>query len=110
MKRLFYVGVSLLVLFEIADVYFIMPMPGSQRMASIDLAYLLYSWRWLFRAIFAAMIVAGATSAWRTPSRKKFAVPVLLVLAAGVAYAVNFQMVADHMFIAPKSVVMVPAD
>jgi hypothetical protein len=37
-------------------------------------------------------------------------VPVLLVLAAGVAYALNFQMAADRMFIAPKSVVMVPAD
>ena len=110
MKKLFYVGIALAVLFEIADVYFIMPMPGSQRMASIDLAYLLYSWRWLFRAIFAAMIVAGAAFAWRTPGRQKFAVPGLLVLAAGVAYAVNFQMVADHMFIAPKSVVMVPAD
>lgn len=29
MKALFYVGVSPLVLFEIANVYFIMPMPGS---------------------------------------------------------------------------------
>lgn len=29
MKRPFYVGVSLLVLFEIANVYFIMPMPGN---------------------------------------------------------------------------------
>jgi Protein of unknown function (DUF3179) len=110
MKKLFYIGIGLLVLFEIANVYFIMPMPGSQRMASIDLAYLLYTWRWLFRAIFVAMIVAGAASAWRTPGRKKFAVPVLLVLAAGVAYALNFQMAADRMFIAPKSVVMVPAD
>ncbi len=110
MKKIFYIGINLLVLFELANVYFIMPMPGSQRMASIDLAYLLYTWRWLFRAIFVAMIVAGAGPAWRTPSRKRFAVPVLFVLAAVVAYAVNFQMAADRMFIAPKSVVMVPAD
>ena len=66
MKKLFYVGISLLVLFEIVNVYFVMPMPGSQRMASIDLAYMLYSWRWLFRTIYAAMIVAGAPSVcWR---------------------------------------------
>jgi Protein of unknown function (DUF3179) len=110
MKKLFYAGISLLVLFEIANVYFIMPMPGSQRVASIDLAYLLYSWRWLFRGIFAAMILAGAPSAWRAPGRRKFAMPGLLLLAAVVAYAINFQMVADHMFIAPKSVVMLPAD
>jgi Protein of unknown function (DUF3179) len=110
MKKLFYAGISLLVLFEVANVYFIMPMPGSQRVASIDLAYLLYSWRWLFRGIFAAMILAGAPSAWRAPGRRKFAMPGLLLLAAAVAYAINFQMVADHMFIAPKSVVMLPAD
>jgi hypothetical protein len=110
MKKLFYIGISLLVLFEIANVYFIMPMPGSQRMASIDLAYKLYSWRWLFRAIFVVMIIAGAPAAWRTPSRTRFAVPALLVLAAAIAYMVNFQMVADKMFIAPKSVTMVTAD
>ena len=110
MRKLFYIGISLLVLFEIANVYFIMPMPGSQRMASIDLAYLLYTWRWFFRAIFVVMIVAGASSAWRTPGRRRFAVPVLLVLVAGVVYALNFQMAADRMFIAPKSVHMVPAD
>lgn len=110
MRKLFYLGIGLLVLFEIANVYFIMPMPGSQRMASIDLAYSIYTWRWLFRAIFAAMIVAGAASAWRAPGRKRFAVPALLVVAAAVVYVLNFQMAADSMFIAPKSVVMVPAD
>jgi len=110
MKKLFYFGVGLLVLFEVANVYFIMPMPGSQRMTSIDFAYKLYSWRWLFRTIFAGMIIAGAPYAWRVPGRKRFAVPVLFVVAAAIVYVLNFQMSADHMFIAPKSVVMVPAD
>ena len=110
MKKLFYFGIVLFVLFEVANVYFIMPMPGSQRMASIDFAYLLYKWRWLFRAIFVAMIIAGAPYAWRVPGRTRFAVPALIVVAGVVAYALNFQMSADHMFIAPKSVVMLPAD
>jgi Protein of unknown function (DUF3179) len=110
MKKFFYLGISLLVLFEIANVFFIMPMPGSQRMASIDLAYTLYSWRWLFRAVFALMIVAGAAPAWRAPGRQRFAVPALLVLTAIFVYATNFVMAADRMFIAPKSVVMLPAD
>lgn len=110
MKRLFYIGISLLVLFEIANVYFIMPMPGSQRMTSIDFAYRLYSWRWLFRAIFAVMIVAGAASAWRAPGRQRFAAPAALVLGAIVVYVLNFQMSADHMFVAPRSVTMLPAD
>jgi hypothetical protein len=110
MKRLFYVGICLLVLFELANVYFIMPMPGSQRMASIDVAYFLYTWRWLFRAIFVAMIIAGLPFAGRAQGRRKFAVPALIVFAAGVAFATNFVMAADRMFIAPKSVVMLPAD
>ena len=42
MKNLFYASVVGLVLFEIANVYFIMPMPGSQEINSIDLAYWLY--------------------------------------------------------------------
>ena len=110
MKKLFYVGLVLLVLFEIANVYFIMPMPGSQRMTSIDFAYRLYTWRWLFRAIFLAMIVAGAASAWRAPGRQRFAAPAALVLAAIIVYVLNFQMAADHMFVAPASVTMLPAD
>src|SRR5712672_685758 len=110
MKKLFYLGIVLLVLFEIANVYFIMPMPGSQRMASIDLAYRLYSWRWLFRAIFVVMIVAGAASAWRAPGRERFAAPAALVLGAIIVYVLNFQMAADHMFVAPGSVTMLPAD
>jgi len=110
MKKLFYFGVALLVLFEVANVYFIMPMPGSQRMASIDFAYLLYKWRWFFRAIFAGMIIAGAPYAWRVPGRTRLAVPALLVVAAAIVYVLNFQMAADRMFIAPKSVVMLPAD
>jgi hypothetical protein len=110
MKRLFYIGISLLVLFEIANVYFIMPMPGSQRMTSIDFAYRLYSWRLIFRAIFAVMIVAGAASAWRAPGRQRFAAPAALVVGAIIVYVLNFQMSADHMFVAPASVTMLPAD
>ena len=110
MKKFFYLGISLLVLFEIANVFFIMPMPGSQRMSSIDLAYSLYSWRWLFRAVFGAMIVVGAAAAWRAPGRKRVMVPASLVFGALVVYALNFWMTADRMFLAPKSVVMLPAD
>ena len=41
MKKLFYIGLIGLGLFEILKVYFIMPMPGSQQMESIDIAYFL---------------------------------------------------------------------
>ena len=109
MKKLFYSGITLLVAFEIANVYFIMPMPGSQRMASIDFAYWLYSWRWAFRGLSAVLIIAGALSAWRAAGWRKYGVPAALVAAGAVVYALNFKMSADHMFIAPRSIVMLPA-
>ena len=39
--RLFYLGIVGLLLFEITNVYFIMPMPGSQRMESLDTLWML---------------------------------------------------------------------
>ena len=110
MKRLFYLGILLLVLFEVAHVFFIMPMPGSQRMRSIDLAYLLYSQRWIFRALFGMMIVAGAFAVFRSSGRQKIAASVALTLATLVAYATNFKLAADRMFLAPTSLVMQPAE
>ena len=62
MKKLFYVGLLALVLFELANVYFIMPMPYSQRVRSIDVAYFLHERRWWFRGALGLVIVAGAVS------------------------------------------------
>jgi hypothetical protein len=101
MKNLFYVGVVGLLLFEIANVYFIMPMPGSQRMNSLDLAYFLYTWRWAFRTVFSGLILAGVVPAIR---QSKWVALVAILLVAGVGYAFNFQMAADHMFYQPGSV------
>ncbi|HET7178268.1 MAG TPA: hypothetical protein VFI14_01025 [Chryseosolibacter sp.] len=64
MKKLFYIGITGLALFEILNVYFIMPMPGSQRMDTIDIAYFLYRYRWAFRIAFGLMILAGGISAF----------------------------------------------
>ena len=41
MKKLYYAGLLGLLVFEFLNVYFIMPMPGSQKMNTIDLAYFL---------------------------------------------------------------------
>ena len=38
-RTIFYLGLIGLALFELAKVYFIMPMPGSQRIKSLDAAY-----------------------------------------------------------------------
>ncbi|GAB2536393.1 DUF3179 domain-containing (seleno)protein [Spirosoma aerophilum] len=106
MRRLFYIGIVGLILFEIANVYFIMPMPGSQRMQSLDMAYFLYSWRWVFRTVLSLLIFAELLAAYR---RSKWVALMGLVLVAGVGYAFNFQMAADHMFYQPGNVQLRPA-
>lgn len=109
MRKLFALGVIALIALEIALVYFIMPLPGSQGMRSIELAYFLHRWRWLMRAVVMAVILATALPAWRAGGWKRWLVPASLLVAAGIAYVVNFQMSADRIFVQPRSVVMVPA-
>lgn len=102
MKKLFYVGILFLALFEIANVYFIMPMPGSQKMESLDAAYFLYSWRWLFRVLFMLMILTGIKHAF---SASKWLVVAAILLVSGIAFACNFIMAADRMFKQPGTLI-----
>ena len=102
MKKVFYLGLILLALFEVMNVYFIMPMPGSQRMNSIDLAYFLYINRWIFRSIFILLILAGSYRAFRSGS---VWIPLVSIIpVAIVVYTFNFRMTADHMFLQPETV------
>jgi len=98
MKKFFYIGAIGLALFEIANVYFIMPMPGSQRMNSINVAYFLYSYRWFFRVIFSLMIAFGSLGGFR----RKWIPVVVFVITLAIVYLFNFVMVADHMFKQPS--------
>ena len=109
MRKLFWTGLLGLIVFEILNVYFIMPMPGSQRMDSITLAYFLYKWRWVFRTLFGIMIVVGLLRASWHPKRK-WLLLVPIVALFGVIYMANFKMAADAMFEQPKQVILVPAD
>ena len=99
MKKVFYAGIVGIILFEILNVYFIMPMPGSQRMNSLDAAYFLYRYRWFFRIAFGLMIVIGATRVFQ--GRRKWIPALALLPAIAVTYLFNFEMVADHMFRQP---------
>ena len=102
MKIIFYATIFVLILFEIANVYFIMPMPGSQEMNSIDLAYFLYSWRWLFRIALYLFIIFSFSYALKA---SKWLSVLGLLLAVGVSYAFNFQMKADHVFLQPEELI-----
>ena len=102
MKKLFYIGIIGLILFEIANVYFIMPMPGSQRMNSIDAAYFLHTWRWVFRAVFGGMALVGAFVAFRGKKWEPYVAGICILAVAAVTYAANFKMAADSMFYQPS--------
>ncbi|MEI9806431.1 MAG: DUF3179 domain-containing (seleno)protein [Bacteroidota bacterium] len=106
MKKLFWLGLLGLFLFEIANVYFIMPMPGSQQMNSIDTAYFLYKWRWVFRIVFGLMIIAGL---FRSNWKRKWLLIIPCGVVAAVIYMTNFKMAADHMFYQPEKKLLATA-
>jgi hypothetical protein len=107
MKKIFWFGLIGLLLFEIANVYFIMPMPGSQQMNSIDLAYFLYKWRWIFRGLFAGMIFLGL---FKSQWKRKWLLIFPIAIVAIVIYMANFKMAADAMFKQPKQLLLVSAE
>jgi hypothetical protein len=107
-KPIFYLGAIGLIAFEAANVYFIMPMPGSQRLPSVGFAYFLFTWRWVFRAIFGAMMLSAARPAFSVSSWRKIAPALAVVVVAAVAYMTNFVMAADAMFKQPDVLTMAP--
>lgn len=73
-------------------------MPGSQDVNSLDLAYFLYRWRWVFRIILTGLILMG----WSQSQWKKRGIPIIpVVVLIGVIYMTNFYLAADHMFYQP---------
>ena len=106
MKKLFYIGAFLFILFEIANVYFIMPLPGSQDMNSIDIAYFLYSKRWFFRITFSLIMLSGVVPAFKG---SKWLAGFVLLLIAVVSYMVRYEMAADTMFYEPRTMRMAAA-
>jgi len=103
MKGFFYAGLIGLGIFEILNVYFIMPMPGSQQMDSLALAYFLHSYRWIFRFIFLMLILIGAKSILQS---KVLWLPIsLFLLVAAISFMFNFKMTAEQMFKQPANLV-----
>lgn len=103
MGKFFYIGLAGLVLFEILKVFFIMPLPGSQGLKQVDLAYLLHGYRWLFRAVLLALALSGLAAAFQIRQRW---IPVgLALLVATTIYFVNAKMAAERMFLEPRQLV-----
>ena len=102
-------GLLTLALFEAAAVWFVMPLPGSQRVRSVEIAYTLHSLRWPIRALCLVMVAWGIPASPRTGWRR-WASAVLALATGGITYATNFVMAADRIFQQPESVTMVAAN
>ena len=94
-SKVFLIAIITLILFEIARVYFIMPMPGSQRMNSINLAYFLHSYRWVFRLLLSIVMAMSLKTMLKQYLKTGL---LMILLLGGIAYATNFPMSADTMF------------
>ena len=99
-------GLILLIIFECARVYLIMPMPGSQQFDSIELAYFLGSNKWMIRLIgyliaFIPMILIIKNGI----KNENIFIGLLTVIYLIVFYVFTFQMEADKMFYQPTKVV-----
>lgn len=101
-KSFFTIGIIYLILFEVARVYLIMPMPGSQQFNSIEVAYFLGRYQWIFRIIGFLLIAFGGYKMWFEGRKgSKWLAGIGLVLYAAVAYIFNLKMEADKMFLQP---------
>ncbi len=102
-KTFFIIGIVYLILFEIARVYLIMPMPGSQQFNSIDLAYFLGRYQWIFRCLGFLLLLVGGWKIWANGSRKmKWFAGISFLLYGIVAFLFNMKMEADKMFLQPS--------
>ncbi len=102
-------GLLLLAVLEAANVYFIMPMPGSQRMRSLELAYLIHDARWIVRGIAVAFVVVGARRAWQRGTVARVGMTLGVLLVGAFTYVTNFRMAADAMFRMPTVMTMATA-
>lgn len=100
MKKVFFLGILGLGLFEFLKVYLIMPFPGSQVWNTIDFAYFLHEWRIIFRVAFGLMILIGLLTAGK--SLPKWTSIGLVIALLSLIYLFNFRMAADVMFEEPK--------
>jgi len=102
MKRLFWAGLVILVLFEILLVWLIMPLPASQDASRVLMAWTLYHWRWYIRIIIGLVAITGFSNALTNDS--KLLVFSSAVISVSIILIFNFKFTADHMFLQPGKI------
>lgn len=111
-SSLFFIGIVYMILLEVAKVYFIMPMPGSQETNTIDLAYWIHRNIWVLRGIGWALVAFPGYQLLTRPKRPwlRWLTVGLLAAYIYVGYLFNFSMLAEKMFYQPKTKRMVGLD
>lgn len=102
MKKLFWSGLVILVLFEILLVWLIMPLPASQEASRVLMAWTLYHWRWYIRGFLILLSAGGLNDALRKDS--KILVFASAVISTSIILIFNYKFTADHMFLQPGKV------
>ena len=103
-------GILLLLALEILRVYFIMPFPGSQKKATIDIAYWLDGNITWLRILLIVLIAYPVIYTFKRSKKwKKFLLAAALAFYAVVFYEFNFRFLAEKMFYQPKNKQLVAA-
>lgn len=84
-----------------------MPIPGSQEIESLGLAYFLYSYRWIIRVFLLIIALSGISRAWKG---SKWLTLLIIAIYSIVVYMTHAKMAADTMFYQPKYLQLLPAD
>ncbi len=101
-KTILFIGFAFLIIFECLRVYLIMPMPGSQRNNSIELAYFLGSNKNIIRIIGYLFILFPIYHFIRYGKKKEKILAIALsALYIIIFYIFTFMMEADKMFYQP---------
>lgn len=104
---LFFVGLILLILIEIGRVYFIMPLPGSQKNETLELAYFLHTYINYLRILGILLIALLAYKLMKQPKLwLKSLVIALAIFWVVVVFMFNFRMKADKMFYEPETKIL----
>src|SRR5262249_47724263 len=94
-----------------ARVYYIMPFPGSQVDETIQLAYFIGGYVWIFRVVGIALIAYPAyTYIKGNKTMIKATAIAVIVFWLIVVYAFNFRFLAEKMFYQPEHKVLLKSD
>jgi hypothetical protein len=105
-KALLFFGFIFLIIFECLRVYLIMPMPGSRRSNSIELAYFLGSNKTLIRIIGYLLILYPLISYFKNGNKKdKILTGILSGIYLIIFYVFTYMMEADKMFYQPTKTI-----